>query len=207
MERLLSDEGPDVEAFYEPERYSLKNGGMCDPCKVGLVDLFLIYGVDIKAQSKGFTALHLAVLTGQDHLVSTLLSLGASANGINLSCLNRGLSTENLDKLLDGGANIEGSDSRWNKTPLIWASETGSAEAVKVLLAHRANVNAQDKQGISALRYAAANGRSQIVDLLLRWGADPSLPDFYGKTPLIAAASGQPFSLGGQLIARRLSVG
>ena len=198
MERLLSDRGPDVEAFYEPERYSLKNGGMCDPCKVGLVDLFLKFGAEINAQSKGFTALHLAVLTGQDHLVSTLLSLGASAKGVNLSCLNRGLSTVNLDKLLHRGANVEGSDSRWNKTPLIWASETGSADAVKVLLAHGAGVNAQDKQGISALRYAAANARFQIVNLLLEYGADPSLPDNWSKTPLIAAASGQPFSLGGQ---------
>lgn len=195
MRRLLSSTGPDVEAFYD-RKIELDQPSAKD--KIGLMDLFLNDGADINAESNGYTALHLAALTGQDHLVSALLERGAKAHGVNLSCLNWGLSPENLDKLLHGGADIEASDSRWNKTPLSWASETGSAEAVRILLDHGAKVNTQDVQGISPLRYAANNARTETVRLLLNNGADPSLPDNFGKTPLMETASGRPFLLGGR---------
>ena len=201
MDHLLSSDGPDVEAFYEPERFGLQTSTAHDTSskrKIGLTKLFLDHGIDINDHRNGYTALHLAVLTGQDHLITTLLSHNASATGINLACVNQGLSPSNLVQLLHRGANIEASDSKWNKTPLLWASETGSQEAVQILLDHGADVNVQDKQGISALRYASANARPKIVQLLLSKGADPSLGDCVGRTPLIGAAFGRPFWLGGR---------
>ena len=42
------------------------------------------------------------------------------------------------------------------------------------LLAHGANVNAQSKQGISALQTAHLYGHSKCVDLLIEHGADES---------------------------------
>lgn len=154
MDRLLHSAGADVETYYYPERYGLQSNVAYDTSskrKIALVKLFLDHGVDINARSKGHTALALAVLTCQDMLVRTLLSYNASAQGTSLVCLNWGLSNENLEQLAQSGADIEARDSRHHKTALIWASETGSPAAVKILLDHGAAVNAQDSQGISAL--------------------------------------------------------
>lgn len=201
MARLLSGAGADVEVFYDPDRYGLQSSAAYDTSskrKVALVKPFLDNGVDVDARINGFTALNIAVLTCQDLLVTSLLSHGASAQGTSLVCLNWGLSIENLEQLLERGADIEARDSRHGKTALIWASETGSPAAVKALLDHGAHVNAQDSQGLSSLRYAAANARTETVRLLLEKGADPSLPDRFGTNPLIAVARARPFSLGGR---------
>jgi ankyrin repeat protein len=48
----------------------------------------------------------------------------------------------------------------------------GSKEAVEVLLAHGADVNAKDKgNGMTPLRLAVVNGRSDVVELLRQHGA------------------------------------
>ena len=201
MEPLISEAGADVEVFYNPNHFGSQSSTAYDTSskrKVALVKLLLDRGADINAKSRGYTALNLAVLSCQDLLVTTFLSHNASAQGTSLVCLNWGLSAENLEQLLKGGAMIEARDSRHRKTALIWAAETGSLAAIKVLLDCGANVNAQDDQSLSALRYAAANARTEIVQLLLERGADPELADWGGKTPLIAVAWGRPFSLGGR---------
>ena len=201
MEPLLSPAGADVEVFYNSNHFSSQSSMAYDTSskrKVALVKLLLDKGAEINAKGRGFTALNLAVLSCQDLLVTTLLAYNASAQGSSLVCLNWGLSTENLEQLLKGGAMVEARDSRHRKTALIWAAETGSLAAIKVLLDCGAEVNAQDNQSLSALRYAAANARTEIVQLLLERGADPELADWGGKTPLIAVAWGRPFSLGGR---------
>ena len=201
MEPLLSHAGADVEVFYNPNHFGSQSSIAYDTSskrKIALVKLLLDRGADINAKSRGFTALNLAVLSCQDLLVTTLLAHNASAQDTSLVCLNWGLGTENLEQLLRGGAMIEARDSRHRKTALIWAAETGSSAAIKVLLDCGADVNAQDEQSLSALRYAAANARTEIVQLLLERGADPELADWGGKTPLIAVGWGRPFSLGGR---------
>ena len=201
MKPLLSDAGADVEVFYNPHHFGSQSSKAYDTSskrKVALVKPFLDKGADINAKSGGFTALNLAVLSCQDLLVTTLLAHNASAQGTSLVCLNWGLSTENLEQLLEGGAMLEARDSRHHKTALIWAAETGALAAIRVLLDYGANVNAQDEQKLSALRYAAANARTETVQLLLERGADPKMEDWGGKTPLVAVAWGRPFTLGGR---------
>lgn len=48
--------------------------------------------------------------------------------------------------------------------------------------------NIQDSAGCSALHYAAVNGHSDCVRLLLQHEASPNLPDSGGSTPLHLAA-------------------
>lgn len=201
MEPLLSQAGADVEVFYNSNHFGSQSSKAYDTSskrKVALVGLLLDKGADINAKCRGYTALNLAVLSCQDLLVTTLLAHNASAQGTSLVCLNWGLSTENVEQLLKDGATIEARDCRHRKTALIWAAETGSLAAIKVLLDCGANVNAQDDQLLSALRYAAANARTEIVQLLLERGADPKMEDRGGKTPLVAVGWGRPFSLGGR---------
>lgn len=68
---------------------------------------------------------------------------------------------------------------------------TERLDLIKDRLARGADPNAAEN-GRTPLQAAAAGGRAQIVDLLLRAGADPNLvpPKTYGRPPLCASAAG-----------------
>ena len=59
---------------------------------------------------------------------------------------------------------------------------------MKALLARGADVNAKERRGQTALMWAAAEGHAEVVELLLKAGADfrTPLPDS-GFTPLFFA--------------------
>jgi ankyrin repeat protein len=64
----------------------------------------------------------------------------------------------------------------------------GSAGVVKLLLDHGAEIDARDREsGATPLFYAASWGRAEVVDLLLARGADCTLKNTRGQTPLEAA--------------------
>ena len=62
------------------------------------------------------------------------------------------------------------------------------ADIVKTLLAHRADVNAKDNEGKTALFTAAGKGAAQVVRVLLDVGADVSGKRNDGLTALMNAA-------------------
>ena len=64
------------------------------------------------------------------------------------------------------------------------AVEQCKLDAIRDLLGAGVEVNAQDKQGTTALAYAAALKQRDAVDLLLDAGADPTLATNEGMTPL-----------------------
>lgn len=74
-------------------------------------------------------------------------------------------------------ATLESYDDISN-TPLIRASHHGRAKVVVRLLAARVNPNSNDKEriGNTAIREAVRGGHTEIVSLLLRAGADPTIP-------------------------------
>jgi ankyrin repeat protein len=65
---------------------------------------------------------------------------------------------------------------------------THDQSLLESLLKQKANINAYDNLGSSALHWAAWKGSKDIVDLLLRKGANISAQDIYGNTPLHSAA-------------------
>lgn len=72
-------------------------------------------------------------------------------------------------------------------TPLHYASRNGHSECVKLLLEkkYECEVNARTKSGNStALMRASATGEAEIVEMLLKAGADASLRDDDGETAL-----------------------
>jgi hypothetical protein len=75
-------------------------------------------------------------------------------------------------------------------TPLHVAAEYFSVEVAEVLLANGANVKALDMNGKSPLHYAAASGEKEhstvLVEMLLKAGADPHVPDY--KNPPVTFA-------------------
>jgi ankyrin repeat protein len=75
---------------------------------------------------------------------------------------------------------------------LFEAVKAGNREVVKELTATGAEVNRQDKQGWTALNWAAAKGHVEIIGTLLEHGADPFAVGRDLRTPLmIALAAGQ----------------
>ena len=63
------------------------------------------------------------------------------------------------------------------------AARVGHIKAVKRNLASGTNVNAKDENGVTPLLVATANGRKEIVELLIKEGADVNAK-VNGVTPL-----------------------
>ena len=75
---------------------------------------------------------------------------------------------------------------------IIKAAKSGDAERVSALLTYdQSLVEARDKDGSTPLHCAVWKGHQQVVDLLLKAGADVNAQnenDHWGTTPLHAAA-------------------
>ncbi|CAL8466673.1 g6209 [Coccomyxa elongata] len=78
-----------------------------------------------------------------------------------------------------------------NSRLLLEAASSGSLPQLRSVL-NKADANAVDEDGWSALHFSAWAGREAIVQELLRHGADVNLQDKVGRTPLhLAALRGQ----------------
>ena len=82
-----------------------------------------------------------------------------------------------LNVLLDhgGDAVINNKDERGD-TPLHCASLRGHLDVVDVLLAHKAGPNRKNSDGTTPLHFATYKGHTEIATLLIRCGADSSIP-------------------------------
>ena len=63
----------------------------------------------------------------------------------------------------------------------------GKGEAAQLLIDYKADVNAKDEKGSTALHYASAS-HIDLVRLLLKNGADPDIKSNDGVSPLFVAA-------------------
>ncbi len=96
-----------------------------------------------------------------------------------------------LRQLLDDGHNADEGGDPW--TPLIWASRSGSIEAIKLLLDSGADVNLPGSTGdnwdATPLQHAILQRQPAAVRLLLDRGADPNRGAGPGSpAPLLLAA-------------------
>ncbi len=71
---------------------------------------------------------------------------------------------------------------------LIAAAKNGDIKNVRELLANGADVDAKDKDGETALHWAACSGKVDIATFLIEKGADVDAKSNYGKTALHWAA-------------------
>jgi ankyrin repeat protein len=84
---------------------------------------------------------------------------------------------------LAGAANSEVADAAMN----------GNKEAVRALVQRKANVNAPQIDGTTALHWAVQANDPDLADLLIRAGANVSAANHEGATPLLlAATNGNP---------------
>ena len=116
----------------------------------------------------GFTPLHLAVIGNNIPSVRLLLSKGADPNSANTFA----------GKVKFGPVGLQGI------TPLMFASNIGSAEIVTLLLDAGANPNQQDVRGMTPLMYALSSDKQNLAaaKLLLARGAKLDLKMKSGDT-------------------------
>jgi uncharacterized protein len=75
--------------------------------------------------------------------------------------------------------------------PLVYAARADDADRVRALLSAqpRIDVNQRTADGTSALHWAVYHDEAELVERLLRAGADPNARNDYGSTPMMEAAT------------------
>lgn len=92
-----------------------------------------------------------------------------------------------IDALVQAGAETEARNC-YGHTPLHEAARTLGEEALRALLRHHGDINTQDDTGETPLFYAAfmagRQGHADMVDLLLKSGADMTIVDEHNRAPV-----------------------
>ncbi|VDM97292.1 unnamed protein product [Thelazia callipaeda] len=135
----------------------------------------------------GIPLLHALLVARETNIVSTLLEYGASAavrdsHGRSCAHIVAQLNDPKLAAIVwNYGAEFEARDEE-GRTPLmiaVWASNYEICQFMLETIGVAPNV--ADYQGATALNIAANNGQRDIVILLLRFGAEPSICDNLGR--------------------------
>jgi len=146
----------------------------------------LVFGATAAAappstQVEQTTPLHEAVHQKDAAKAAALVKAGADVNRVNrYGVTPLSLAAGNGDAtitrlLLDAGADLRKADAALTdgRTVLMLAARTGSVEAMALLVAHGADVNAVERRmGTTALMWAAAEDRGAAVRALAEAGAD-----------------------------------
>uniref|UniRef100_F1KPG7 Ankyrin repeat and KH domain-containing protein mask n=1 Tax=Ascaris suum TaxID=6253 RepID=F1KPG7_ASCSU len=156
-----------------------------------IVKYLLEKGGDKERQEELHTALMEASMDGHYEVARLLLDHGAPVNLTSdsfespLTLAACGGHAKLVELLLDRGAEMEEPNDE-GYTPLMEASREGHLDVARILLDRGAQTNTQtDETGETALTLAACGGFKEVVELLVRRGADL---DLGANTPLMEAA-------------------
>ena len=146
----------------------------------------------------GRTALHVAIFQKQGSAAAALLRLGVNANALDaqrydavtIAAVANDVATMKI--ALAGGNRPDNVTSPYDGTALIAAAHLGHVEVVRELIAAGAPLNHVNNLGWTALIEAIILGdgganHAAIVDMLVKAGADMSLADRQGLTPVVLA--------------------
>lgn len=141
------------------------------------------------------TPLEWAVYEDDVETVEMLLKAGARVNVANeygetpltLACAVANAAI--VEKLLNAGADANMALEN-GEAPLMIAAGSGDGRLVRMLIEHGAKVDAVESwKGQNALMWAVANGRTEVIDILLKASANPNNASKAGFTPLMFAAA------------------
>ncbi|MBI1750958.1 MAG: ankyrin repeat domain-containing protein [Acidobacteria bacterium] len=129
-----------------------------------LVLILLDHGANINARSRaGWTPLHFAAWTSRSEMADVLLAHGAEIDVFEAAALGK---TKTLEEFLRRDAkSVQATDEK-GLTPLHWAVLKYQAEAVRVLLAHKADPFAPGRTGFSPCSAARESKHAKIVEMM-----------------------------------------
>lgn len=182
-----------------------------------LVAALISGGADANEKTEnGSTPLLVAVSRRQQEVASALLDIPSVAGGMNEFHSSTDSKKRNafqlavekgqaavVAKMLKLGVNVNAADAD-GVTPLVHAIEQGNLPLVKTLVAHGADINTVQGGGRGTALYIACqtpeitddNTRAQIVDVLMKAGADPEIATPVTRaTPLhalLSSPNGEP---------------
>jgi ankyrin repeat protein len=161
-----------------------------------IIEALIAGGAKLEAKdSDGWTAIHYAVMNGNWSALNKLIAANANVNAVandKYSAVMMAIGSGRgsiAEKLLKADAKFPTS---WpdNASTLIHAVSGRDLEAVRIALAHDPKIDEPDPDdGSTPLAIAAWNDDAQIVMELLRAGANASIKDKKGNTPLDDAIS------------------
>ncbi|KAG8528637.1 uncharacterized protein KY384_006324 [Bacidia gigantensis] len=155
----------------------------------------LLSGAKVETRGlNGWSPLHKAADNGDTETTRLLLDSGASvhtASARGLIPLHRAAGkghVEIMKLLVDSGSPSDTSTiDGW--TPIHGASVAGQDEAVRFLLnINDGDIDKANEGGQTALHLACKSGHSQVVSVLLEYGANPLVKDSRGAIPLYIAS-------------------
>uniref|UniRef100_A0A672NPL4 Poly [ADP-ribose] polymerase n=1 Tax=Sinocyclocheilus grahami TaxID=75366 RepID=A0A672NPL4_SINGR len=183
---------------YEICKLLLKHGA--DPTKKNRdgntpLDMVKEGDTDIQDLLRGDAALLDAAKKGCLARVQKLCSLEnincRDTQGRNSTPLHLAAGYNNLEVaeyLLEHGADVNAQD-KGGLIPLHNAASYGHVDIAALLIKYNTCVNATDKWAFTPLHEAAQKGRTQLCALLLAHGADPTMKNQEGQTPLDLATA------------------
>lgn len=103
---------------------------------------------------------------------------------------------------LERGADINSQTKHGSTalTRLIVSSHRMPSNVIDLLVKKGANIHAQDHDGFTALMLAAYHGKKEHMHVLLRYGADASQADYFGRTAIEHANIKNQHSIKNELI-------
>ncbi len=164
-------------------------------CRANIIKLFLQRGANVNIQDEeGWTALHNACRWCDLDAVQVLVEAGAAVNARDMHKLTPLYHAAECNKidvikyLLSKGASLASVMGQLT-TPLHQAIRNGHGEAADLLITAKADINALDDLGATALCLACELGeyRLEMIKLLVNRKANVNLPNKFGDSPLIHA--------------------
>jgi ankyrin repeat protein len=139
--------------------------------------------------------LDVAVQQAQVDMVKLLLANGAKFHGGELAKAafagNQDESLAMVTALIEAGADVNSPDADYGHTALFWASARGNKNSVKLLLAQPGiKLDAINIDGNTALLAAVGHGDAEIIEMLLKAGANVSITNKRGETATAIAKKG-----------------
>lgn len=154
----------------------------------------------------GETALILALREGSQRVVTVLLAdpainLEATAVNGNTALMMAAFKNDGaaVKLLLDKGARVD--RPGWNA--LHYAAAGGGADIVRMLVAHKADIDARAPSGMTALMIAAREGQESAARALLTLGADSALKNDENLDAVQIARRADKPAIAEMIVARR----